>query len=209
MKPEIRFSNCTCKKPKKSPNSTQKKTLKSNTTQPQRTKHKKEKKNTHLESPSSRMACSSAVQSREMPGLCFMARAAPEVSGAEDDTCVCSWWFPDGFAIEDKNDNPFPSNASSFKLSTYGLSELTVTSRQLPSHAQHHRPKGKGEEKNPKSKSKPERERSERDSGKIEGRKWKREIRERKQRGVFDWRRNWMKLQRDEREGINFFEKKN
>lgn len=92
------------------------------------------------------MACSSAVQSRDMPGLCFMARAAPEVSGAEDDTtCVCSWWFPDGFAIHDETINPFfPSNASNFKLYTKGLSELTVTSRQLPWHAQHHEQNWKG-----------------------------------------------------------------
>jgi len=84
-----------------------------------------------------------------------------------------------------RNDNPFSSNASSFNLSTYGLSELTVNSRQLPSHAQHHRPKRKGEKKKTKIKIEArERERGESDSGEIEERKWKREIRERKQRGV-------------------------
>lgn len=83
----------------------QKKTL-NKTTSKNRTQ-KKRKRYTHLESPSSRMACSSAVQSSEIPGLCFMARAAPDVSGAEDDTCVCSWWFPDGFAIDDETITPF------------------------------------------------------------------------------------------------------
>lgn len=39
------------------------------------------KLNTHLASPSSRMTCSSAVQSIEIPGLCFMA---PELSGGAD-----------------------------------------------------------------------------------------------------------------------------
>lgn len=82
-----------------------------------------EKKNgnwkiTNLERPSSRMACSSGVQSRDMPGLCFMftaARGAPppppeELSGTElplkEDEgtwACCSWWFPDGFAIDNLN----------------------------------------------------------------------------------------------------------
>lgn len=76
--------------------------------------NKTPKFNTHLASPSSRIACSSALQSIEIPGLCFMAMAAPELSGADtgaefpllglvplndDEAWLGSWWFPDGLAI--------------------------------------------------------------------------------------------------------------
>lgn len=61
----------------------------------------------YRESPSSRIVCSWRVQSRAMPGLCFMASAVGEASGAKfplnDDATwvVCSSsWFPEGLAIE-------------------------------------------------------------------------------------------------------------
>lgn len=36
---------------------------------------------THLMSPSWRMSCSSLVQSKDIPGLCFMGRVGGGVSG--------------------------------------------------------------------------------------------------------------------------------
>jgi len=139
-------------KTKKHPQSPPKKKQHSNKTQ------NKRKRYTHLESPSSRMVCSSAVQSREMPGLCFMARAAPEVSGAEDDTCVCSWWFPDGFAIEDETITPFlqTPQVSTFPPMAYRNWQLIPANyRHTPNTID---PNKKGKKKKPKSKSKPERE---------------------------------------------------
>ena len=86
------------------------------------------------------MACSSEVQSNEIPGLCFIAEA--ELSGAaapvefpllwfppppapaaaatcplneEDDA---SWWFPVGFAIQFPNQN-FPKTKPTFKFCNY------------------------------------------------------------------------------------------
>lgn len=70
-------------------------------------------KGTHWTKPSSRIACSSALQSVEIPGLCF--NAPTERSGTEfpcplvgfaptieEGVWLASWWWiPDGFAIKE------------------------------------------------------------------------------------------------------------
>lgn len=116
----------------------------------------RKKKITHLESPFSRVACSSGVQSRDMPGLCFMFIARPEeLSGTEfplkEEGLTCSWWLPvpDGFAIDNltlilavgnqKCCNPKWKRWKLLYLRKFrwkGLLELTVSSRQISNNGE-------------------------------------------------------------------------